>query len=81
MRPIARLIVQGVERDAWKESDVAQAAGVVRDAITIFVHPQFVAQAAEANAQSEDHLRAIVTTLTRAFARGVDYAVCSEDYR
>jgi AcrR family transcriptional regulator len=70
---IARLITQGVERGEWKVSDVAQAAGVVRDAVTVFVHPQFVGQAVEANAPVEAQLRAVVTTLARAFAAGVDY--------
>lgn len=70
---IARLITQGVEQGEWKVSDVAQAAGVVRDAVTIFVHPQFVGQAVETNAPAENQLRAILTTLTTAFAAGVDY--------
>ena len=70
---VARLIAQGVERGEWKVDDISLAAGVVRDAVTIFVHPQFVGQAMEANAPAEDQLRATVTTLTRAFEAGVEY--------
>ncbi len=70
---IARLIAQAVERGEWKLSDVTKAAGVVRDAVTVFVHPQFVAQAVEANVPAEDRLRAILATLTAGFAAGVDY--------
>lgn len=71
---IATLITQGVERGEWRVSDVSVAAGVVRDGVTPFIHPQFVALAVEAGSPVEDQLRAMVTTLTRAFQAGVDYA-------
>ncbi|WP_051341128.1 TetR family transcriptional regulator [Azospirillum halopraeferens] len=71
---IRKLIAQGVERGEWKVSDLSRAAGVVRDAVTVFVHPQMVAQAIEANAPVEDQIRATVATLTRAFEAGVDYS-------
>jgi AcrR family transcriptional regulator len=72
-RLIQKLIAQGVDRGEWHVSDVPQAASVVRDAVTAFVHPQLLAQAIEANAPVEDQLRATVATLTRAFEAGVDY--------
>ncbi len=70
---IQKLIAQGVERGEWQVSDVAQAASVVRDAVTAFIHPQLLAQAIEAKTPVEDQLRATVATLTRAFEAGVDY--------
>lgn len=72
-RLIQKLIAQGVDRGEWRVSDVPQAASVVRDAVTAFVHPQLLAQAIEANAPVEDQLRATVATLARAFEAGVDY--------
>ena len=73
-RLIQKLIAQGVDRGEWHVSDVHQAASVVRDAVTVFIHPQLLAQAIEANAPVEDQLRATVATLTRAFEAGVDYS-------
>lgn len=70
---LARLIAQGVERGEWRVSDVAAAAGVARDALTVYVHPSFVAQLAAAGAPAEAQLRATVATLAAAFAAGVDY--------
>jgi AcrR family transcriptional regulator len=70
---VARLIGQAVERGEWRVSDIGTAAGVVRDAVTIYVHPSFVAQLAAIDAPVEAMLRATVATLTRAFAAGVDY--------
>lgn len=74
---IATLIAQGVERGEWRVNDIAVAAGVVRDAVTPFVHPQFVALAVDAGAPVEDQLRAMVTTITKAFEAGIDYATAS----
>lgn len=71
---IATLIAQGVERGEWRVSDVSVAAGVVRDGVTPFIHPQFVALAVDAGWAVEDQLRALVTTITRAFEAGVDYS-------
>ena len=71
---LATLIAQGVERGEWRVSDVSVAAGVVRDGVTPFIHPQFVALAVDAGWAVEDQLRALVTTITRAFEAGVDYS-------
>ena len=72
-RLIATLIAQGVDRGEWRVSDISVAAGVVRDGVTPFIHPQFVALAVDAGSPVEAQLRAMVTTLTRAFEAGVDY--------
>lgn len=73
-RLIATLIAQGVERGEWRVSDVSVAAGVVRDGVTPFIHPQFVALAVDAGSPVEEQLRAMVATVTRAFEAGVDYS-------
>ncbi|WP_375268352.1 TetR family transcriptional regulator [Phenylobacterium sp.] len=70
---IARLIAQGVERGEWKVDDVDIASGVVRDAVTVFIHPALVAQLITADAPIETMLRDTVATLSRAFQAGVDY--------
>jgi hypothetical protein len=45
----------------------------VRDAVTVYVHPSFVAQLVAEDAPVDAMLRATVTTLANAFAAGVDY--------
>lgn len=70
---ITRLIAQAVDRGEWAVDDVATAAGVVRDAVTVYVHPMFVGQAVEAGLPVEALLRATLGTLIRAFEAGVDY--------
>lgn len=72
-RLIARLIEQAVERGEWRVDDVAKAAGVVRDAVTVYVHPLFVAQAVEGDVPVEALLIATLATLVRAFEAGLDY--------
>lgn len=75
---IARLIEQAVQRGEWKIDDTAKAAGVVRDAVTVFVHPLFVAQAVEADIPVETLLRATLATLIRAFEAGITYNKAAE---
>lgn len=70
---IARLIGKAVQRGEWKIDDVDRAAGVVRDAGMIYVHPAFVAQLVAAGAPVEEMLRATTATLARAFEAGVRY--------
>ena len=70
---VASLIEKAVLRGEWKVDNTHVAAGVVRDAAMIFVHPAFVGQLVSAGAPVEDMLRATVTTLVRAFEAGVCY--------
>lgn len=70
---VARLIGQAVARGEWRVSDIDVAAGVVRDALTVYVHPSFVAETADAGVDAEARLEATVTTLASAFAAGVEY--------
>jgi AcrR family transcriptional regulator len=75
---IERLIDKAVRRGEWHIDDINVAAGVVRDAVTVYVHPAFVAQLVTANAPVEAMLRATVTTLARAFESGVRYGSMKE---
>lgn len=70
---IDRLIAQAVERGEWKVDDIDIASGVVRDAVTVYIHPAFVAQLIVADAPIELMLGATVATLSRAFQAGMDY--------
>lgn len=70
---IASLVAQAIERGEWAIDDAAKAAGVVRDAVTVYVHPLFVAQAVEAEIPVETLLAATLTTLIRAFEAGIEY--------
>ncbi|MGI4745072.1 MAG: TetR family transcriptional regulator [Janthinobacterium lividum] len=70
---VARLIEKAVLGGEWKVDNISVAAGVVRDAAMIYVHPAFVAQLVTAGAPVEGMLRATVTTLVRAFETGVRY--------
>lgn len=71
---IARLIEKAVQSGEWTVDNVDVAAGVVRDAGMIYVHPAFVAQLVAAGAPVEDMLRATIATLARGFEAGVRYA-------
>ena len=70
---VARLIERAVAGDEWHVDDIGVAAGVVRDAVMVYVHPAFMAQSSSAGAPAEAMLRATVTTLVRAFESGVQY--------
>jgi AcrR family transcriptional regulator len=70
---IARLIMQAVERGEWKVDDIDIASGVVRDAVTAYIHPALVAQLIMADAPIEVMLGAVVATLACAFQAGMNY--------
>jgi AcrR family transcriptional regulator len=70
---VSRLIEKAVLRGEWKVDNVGIAAGVVRDAAMVYVHPAFVAHLVTAGAPVEAMLRATVATLARAFEAGVTY--------
>lgn len=70
----ARFIEMTVRTGEWSIDDISAAAGVVRDAAIVYVHPAFVAQLVSADAPVEAMLRATVTTLARGFEAGVHYA-------
>ncbi|MBR1147552.1 TetR/AcrR family transcriptional regulator [Bradyrhizobium sp. AUGA SZCCT0431] len=69
---IARILADGRRRGEVRIDDVEAAAGVVRDAVTVFVHPAHVAAAVAAGLPSEKMARNVVRTLCAAFRAGID---------
>lgn len=69
---IARILADAKRRGEIKVDDIDAAAGVVRDAVTVFVHPAHVAAAAAANLPSEQMARNVVRTLCAGFRAGLD---------
>lgn len=70
---IAEIIADGVKRREFKVDDVAAAAGVVRDAVTVFVHPAHVEAAVKAGLPVETMARNVIRSLITAFGAGMQY--------
>lgn len=64
---VERILADGVRRGEFRIDDVGSAAGVVRDAVTVFVHPMHVETAVRAGLPLKDMARAVVRTLVKAF--------------
>lgn len=71
---IARILADGRRRGEVRVGDVEAAAGVVRDAVTVFVHPGHVAAAVSIGLQSEKLACNVVRTLCAGFRAGVELA-------
>ncbi|WP_316229865.1 TetR/AcrR family transcriptional regulator [Bradyrhizobium sp. SZCCHNR1051] len=69
---IARILADAKKRGEIRVDDIEAAAGVVRDAITVFVHPAHVAAAVAANLPSEKMARNVVRTLCAGFRAGAE---------
>jgi AcrR family transcriptional regulator len=69
----AEIIADGVKRGEFKVDDVAAAAGVVRDAATVFVHPAHVEAAVKAGLPTEAMARNVVRSFATAFKAGMRY--------
>ncbi|WP_025032030.1 TetR/AcrR family transcriptional regulator [Bradyrhizobium sp. DOA9] len=69
---IARILADAKRRGEIKVDDIDAAAGVVRDAVTVFVHPAHVAAAAAAGLPSDRMARNVVRTLCAGFRAGLD---------
>jgi AcrR family transcriptional regulator len=69
----AEIIADGVARREFRIDDIAAAAGVLRDAVTVFVHPAHVEAAVKAGLPTEQLARAVVRTLVAAFEAGMTY--------
>lgn len=68
---VAKILADGVTGRQFKIDDVQAAAEVVRDAITVFVHPAHVEAALHAGISMEPALDRVLTTLVTAFAKGL----------
>ncbi|MCW0234761.1 MAG: TetR/AcrR family transcriptional regulator [Ferrovibrio sp.] len=70
---IAEIIADGVKRREFRVDDVATAAGVVRDAVTVFVHPAHVEAAVKAGLPAEAMAKNVIRSLVAAFRTGMQY--------
>ncbi|WP_206932642.1 TetR/AcrR family transcriptional regulator [Roseococcus thiosulfatophilus] len=70
---VAEIIADGVRRGEFDLDDVPAAAGVVRDAVTVFVHPAHVEAAVKAGLPVEEMARNVVRSLCTAFRAGMRY--------
>lgn len=76
---IAEIIADGVKRREFKVDDVATAANVVRDAVTVFVHPAHVEAAVKAGLPAETMARNVIRSLIAAFGAGIRYRQISSE--
>ncbi|WP_194391481.1 TetR/AcrR family transcriptional regulator [Bradyrhizobium sp. CCBAU 51765] len=67
---VGRILADARKRGEIRVDDVEAAAGVVRDAVTVFVHPVHVATAVAANLPSERMARNVVRTICAGFKAG-----------
>lgn len=65
---VRQVLEDGIARGEFRIGDLDVAAGVVRDAVTVFVHPAHVEQAVVAGLDMEPRLHAVVDCLVSAFA-------------
>lgn len=76
---IAEIIADGVKRREFKVDDIAIAAGVVRDAVTVFVHPAHVEAAVKAGLPAEAMASNVIRSLVTAFSTGMQYRQVSAE--
>ncbi|SSC70982.1 unnamed protein product [Ciceribacter sp. T2.26MG-112.2] len=65
---VRQVLEDGIARGEFRIRDLDAAAGVVRDAVTVFVHPAHVEQAVVAGLEMEPRLQAVVDILVAGFA-------------
>jgi AcrR family transcriptional regulator len=70
---VAAILSDGVRQGEFKIRNIEAAAGVVRDAVTVFVHPAHVEAAHKAGIQMEPMMRRVIATLLVAFEAGVAF--------
>lgn len=70
---LCRILADGVRRGDYVIDDVEAAASVVRDAVTVFVHPGHVEAAIRAGAVLEPAIDRVMETLNVAFRSGIRF--------
>lgn len=68
---VRRILADGVAREEFAECDLDAAAGAVRDAVTVFVHPAHVEAAAKVSLDQEAGLRTVLQILVAGLVAGV----------
>nr|WP_315481284.1 TetR/AcrR family transcriptional regulator [uncultured Undibacterium sp.] len=74
-RLLATILEDGVNKGEFKLNNVQAAAEVVRDAVTVFVHPSHVEMAMREGNSSEQPLERILETLIKAFTAGLTFHI------
>jgi AcrR family transcriptional regulator len=70
-RLVAAIIEDGVRRGEFSVDDVEAAADVVRDAVTVYVHPAHVEAAMKAGTNLEPSIRRMIAVLVAALQSGL----------
>lgn len=70
-RLIVAILEDGLNQGEYKIDDVGGAAEVVRDAVTVFIHPAHVEAASKAGISMEPMILRMMATLNVAFRSGV----------
>ncbi len=70
-RLLEAVVAAGVKSGEFRTDDVSAAAEVVRDAVTIYVHPAHVEAAARAGIDLEPSVRRMIATLVTALKSGL----------
>jgi AcrR family transcriptional regulator len=73
-RLVAMILANGVRRKEYKIDDIDAAAEVVRDAVTVYVHPALVEAAAKLGHPLEPAIKRMMSTLNIAFRAGFSIA-------
>jgi AcrR family transcriptional regulator len=68
---VAAILADGVQRGEFKLDDVNSAAEIVRDAVTVYVHPAHVAANASAGISMEPAVNRMMVALIVAFRAGL----------
>ena len=71
---VARILADGVRKKEYKIDDIDAAAEVVRDAVTVYVHPAHVEAAAKLGHRLEPAIKRMISTLNIAFRAGFSIA-------
>ena len=71
---IARILADGVRKKEYRIDDIAAAAEVVRDAVTVYIHPAHVEAAAKLGHRLEPAIKRMISTLNIAFRSGFSTA-------
>jgi len=73
-RLVAMILADGVRKKEYKIDDIGAAAEVVRDAVTVYVHPAHVEAAAKVGLPLEPAIKRMIGTLNVAFRSGFSIA-------
>jgi AcrR family transcriptional regulator len=73
-RLVAMILADGVRKKEYKIDDIGAASEVVRDAVTVYVHPAHVEAAAKVGLSLEPAIKRMISTLNVAFRSGFSIA-------